>query len=399
MVYAEDGHYYAKDRRGNMVCVDSPTACIQEAINYITSIGGRIFIKNGRYYVSNTVIINGSNIRIYGNATLVAPSNVTVININNVEDVYIQGITVSGGQHGILITNSQKVKIENIKVLDSDLYGIYIYDSSFVDLLNSYIENTKQCGIAVESYATQVYGISIRNNKIINVGQSKMYCSSGIHLESHRSITDVDIEGNYVNGTGLAGISVLVSQRVGIRGNVILNSGQDGVVIVATSYSKIIGNIIAGSGRNNNAGYQNGIRIDDPGVSPPSVYNIISENMITDNLGHAIVERGDADYNVIINNITIRNSTPQIVTAGRNTVVVNMMGHVTRASGKVTIPTGATSVVVSHGLTCTPTKVLATPLAQPPGPVWVSDITSNQFTINTSAPPTTDLPIAWYAEC
>jgi len=35
LVYQEGGHYYARDRQGNLVCVDSPTACLQEAINFL----------------------------------------------------------------------------------------------------------------------------------------------------------------------------------------------------------------------------------------------------------------------------------------------------------------------------------------------------------------------------
>jgi hypothetical protein len=68
-------------------------------------------------------------------------------------------------------------------------------------------------------------------------------------------------------------------------------------------------------------------------------------------------------------------------------------------SGQATIPANSTSVAVNHGLACTPGKVMVTPLGQPSGSIWVSDITSTQFTINISTPPATDLPIAWYAEC
>ena len=394
VVYQENGHYYAKSA-SRLICVDSPTSCLQEAVNYLSN-GGRIYIKKGNYNISNTVTV-GPNIEIHGEATLIGPPDTTIINIKNARDVRIEKITVLGGQHGILVTNSQRVEIEGVRVLGSGLYGVYIYDSSLVDLLNSYIENTQECGIAVESYLTEVYGISIRNNKIINAGQSKRYCGNGIHLESHRSITDVDIEGNYVNGAGLAGISVMTSQRVGIRDNVILNSGLDGVIIIATSYSKIIGNIIANNGRNNNAGYQNGIRIDDPGVNPPSTYNIVAENVIINNPGQAIVERGNANFNTIINNITIGNGTPQVITTGPNTVVINTVGHVTRASGRATIQANSTSVTVNHGLTCTPSKVLVTPTTDVKA--WVSNVTDTSLTINIDVAQLSSVTVYWYAEC
>jgi len=73
--------------------------------------------------------------------------------------------------------------------------------------------------------------------------------------------------------------------------------------------------------------------------------------------------------------------------------------YLTENSGTSTIPANSTSVTVRHNLICTPKKVLVTPLAQPLGSIWVSNITNTSFTINTSTAPTTDLPVAWYAEC
>jgi hypothetical protein len=68
-------------------------------------------------------------------------------------------------------------------------------------------------------------------------------------------------------------------------------------------------------------------------------------------------------------------------------------------SGQATIVAEATSVTVNHGLACTPSKVMVTPLGQPSGFIWVNNINNTSFTINTSTPPSTDLPVAWYAEC
>ena len=53
-VYTQDGHYYAVDNKGSMICQDSPTACIQEAINYVLSLptGGKVYIRAGDYYLA-----------------------------------------------------------------------------------------------------------------------------------------------------------------------------------------------------------------------------------------------------------------------------------------------------------------------------------------------------------
>jgi hypothetical protein len=74
-------------------------------------------------------------------------------------------------------------------------------------------------------------------------------------------------------------------------------------------------------------------------------------------------------------------------------------GYLTEASGTATIASGSTSVTVNHGLVCTPSKVLITPLGQPSGNLWVSNITSTSFTINISTAPSANLSVAWVAEC
>jgi len=82
LVYTENGHYYAKDGRGNLVCVDSPTSCIQEAVNYLYNAkgSGKIYIKSGTYYINQNVVFPwhiGENVIIEGEGM-----NKTIIKIN-----------------------------------------------------------------------------------------------------------------------------------------------------------------------------------------------------------------------------------------------------------------------------------------------------------------------------
>jgi len=60
VVYTEDGHYFAEDSNGHIFCQDSPTACIQEAVNYVLSkpIGGNVYIRAGDYYLAPTTSVN-----------------------------------------------------------------------------------------------------------------------------------------------------------------------------------------------------------------------------------------------------------------------------------------------------------------------------------------------------
>jgi len=60
VVYTEDGHYFAEDSNGHIFCQDSPTACIQEATNYVLSnpTGGKVYIRRGVYNLSSSAVSN-----------------------------------------------------------------------------------------------------------------------------------------------------------------------------------------------------------------------------------------------------------------------------------------------------------------------------------------------------
>jgi len=81
-----------------------------------------------------------------------------------------------------------------------------------------------------------------------------------------------------------------------------------------------------------------------------------------------------------------------------NVVFRRNRGYRTENSGVATIPAGSTRVTVSHGLAKTPSKFQITPLGQPPGKLWVENITSTSFDIVTDTAPATDLNVSWYAE-
>jgi len=138
-------------------------------------------------------------------------------------------------------------------------------------------------------------------------------------------------------------------------------------------------------------------------VGGPSVieitgqYHIIADNHINSELSTYAVDEPDGDNNVIDRNMII--SPVNIRKTGPNTYIGNNHRYITRNSGRMVIPTNSRSATVNHRLACTPQKILVTPLAQPPGPIWVSNINNTSFQINVSTAPTADLPVAWYAEC
>jgi len=82
MVFTENGHYYAMTDTGNVFCIDSPTSCIQEAVNYLynTKGSGKIYVKTGRYYINQNVVFpwhNGEDVIIEGEGV-----DMTAIQVN-----------------------------------------------------------------------------------------------------------------------------------------------------------------------------------------------------------------------------------------------------------------------------------------------------------------------------
>jgi hypothetical protein len=68
IVYKEGSHVYAKDEKGSIICQDSPTACLQESVNYVVQKGGgRILVKSGTYNPQQTVNIpDGAKLIVEG---------------------------------------------------------------------------------------------------------------------------------------------------------------------------------------------------------------------------------------------------------------------------------------------------------------------------------------------
>jgi len=498
VVYQEGNHYYAKDRMGNIICVDSPTACIQETINYVVNLGGgRVFIKNGEYNINSSINMPSGdlNLTIEGESTstvLKVNSDINVfnfyvnqnsidiryVNIENLRilgdinnhvgtafnfDVYtgdnklryialitVRNVVIHGVNRGIYARNLWLGRFENLEIQYSgvsdpiiyldrypnvdathDIYFDKLYieevntiaiygvdDVHNIDIYNCYIDvaNIAPYDIYFTNYSglnkihgcylagatnyairTGIHNI-VENNSILDtqggievgwdegvvIGNVISASSYGIHVDG---IPYVKIIGNEINYTTEGIYLDWQSNYTEIIGNVIMNTAKNGIDIYHTDYVVIKGNAIINPSTSSNN--YNGIYINEEG------HHIVVGNIIQGNNMIYSIAENLADNNIIMDNIV---SAP-INTTGANTIVRRNMGYATVASGQVSIAAGSTSVTVQHGLACTPAKVLVTPLAQPPGPVWVSNINNTSFTINTSTSPTTGLPVAWYAEC
>jgi len=189
MVYTENNHYYAKDLRGNLICVDSPTACLQESVNYVARFGGgRILVRRGTYYPTNRVVIpDGINLLIEGEgnntvfrytarftlfvhdpssptwtSTIIFRNfkidrsgsgsvNIDIIHIRYAKFVMFDGIEViddwrnMDGDAALVADNSLIAVAQNNRVFNKS-YGIWVGGLLSI-ARNNYVENTAKVGI------------------------------------------------------------------------------------------------------------------------------------------------------------------------------------------------------------------------------------------------------------
>jgi hypothetical protein len=454
IVYKDKENVYAKDKNGVIICQNSPTSCIQESINYLQN-GGSIFIKSGTYNVYNTINININNISIYGEgfATVIndyvdnghlfyisgwffdiAKLKIHIRTKKTTGDefhvtghygrfeniyiemaglgfngfyfvsawsIYLSGIriyNVPANNNGIVIYNSSDIFISNLTIYNFDINvgngtgivilgteGIWMTDVDIVSLETGISIAPPSGNVAQWIFMKSIATDSCKGTGLYIGGSGRVYGIIGTDMWSSTNNIGIDIE----NGEGI----VLIGVRT-------LNNKTYGI-IVNSQYVSIVGALVAGNSVASPGMYE-GIKITASYVTimnsiiASDIMGLIGKQSLGINIPVAV------DYVNIISNIITGNVNGQIGglnNLGPNSRVKYNIGVSTESSGQVIIPAGTTSVTVNHGLICTPTKVLITPLARPPDTVWVSDTTNTSFKINVSSAPTTDLPIAWYAEC
>jgi hypothetical protein len=114
---------------------------------------------------------------------------------------------------------------------------------------------------------------------------------------------------------------------------------------------------------------------------------------------------GGSGQNLILGNSLVQNAAPTVAlleSAGTGTIVRDNIGWLTEASGTATVANGSTTVVVTHGLSITPTlrdiSITPTNSLGNATKFWISTLTATQFTINVNADPgVTTATFAWQA--
>jgi parallel beta-helix repeat protein len=302
---------------------------IQEAINAAND-GDTIYVKAGTYFeeimVNKTLLIQGEKGLTWVNGSHFAYLTAFTVSANFVE---IDNFNIWGFREGIRIENSRNCSINDIYMMEMDLYGIVLNHSNYTKLFNNTIIESYG-GISLE-YS---HGNILRNNSINCYNQplpfNKLIENFGVVGESlDQYINDVDIS-NTIHGKPIyylineknseippnAGYILVVNSSNVIVRNQNITENMCGVQFAYTKNSCIqnIGadynwhGIYLYNSDNNTIEYANmkknfwcGIFLSN------SSFNKINNNYINNNDEGILIADGSAN-NVLRNNIMVNNT-------------------------------------------------------------------------------------------
>jgi hypothetical protein len=305
------------------------------------------------------------------------------------------------------------VVITGNKILQANEHAIKIYTVTIggvetPSVLNSYIAGNYIDGcygtvIEVRGGTSDVTGNHFVNCSL--VAGAMIYCGYGV---------DISIHDNFINGTlnSSPGISVdggYPAHTMNVHDNLIYNCASSGISIINSGCPKVLiehNRLINTTGApiyigdNNDFAQIKNNMIDgatDFGIKTESDYGDIAGNWITATYGMA--EWG-GDYNIIHDNyfynISAANTMPHGIPA--HSKYYQNIGWITNLTGTATIASAGNSIVVTHGMNGTPTKVTATGTTADTAALYVDTIGATYFTIHSVELVAGNRTVYWNAE-
>ena len=344
------------------------------------------------YLISQRLAIGSSNMWLAGNGAILKLKDSTVSTLTNGSmlyanqktDLVIEGWLVDGNKanndindnfgDGMRIQDCQRVKVRNNRVYNTPRDGISILRQIGGDGNDDIaVTDNVVTGAGAASQTTGGEGIIVTEGEWITVtgNTCRGNLLRGVDIETlSTTITNLVVNNNICDGNSNAGISINGATDGTVVGNVCSDNTTHGINLEAgagvDAQLTVTGNKCSGS--------TNGIHVKN-----------YQNCNITGNVLHT--------------------NTTQVLLEGTNTGtrIRQNTGYVTENSGTATIASGNTSVVITHGLSITPTLddisvIFGEQGTSDYGRFWISTITSTQFTINVSADPgASNLDLAWRA--
>lgn len=401
---------------------------IQAALNALPANGGRVVLLEGTYNISGTIRIEKDSTTLEGQGTgqragvtqtgigtkLLAASGLTgsllqvqtAANTRPVYGVILQHFTVDGGSPSVgsavdgILYRSNGGKISQVHVHNMSGSGIRVqgyasWDTYDTHLTHVHSSNNADAGVLFDTGAADTHLISsviFNNNDNVRLKAGSVQISSNHFYNATRYNVHFDNAG----------------ARTKLVGNKIEGAGDHGIYIVHNSSSPSDVQIVGNGFRNNgDSGVGVADHISTSGSSSMGRITIVANNFgadLTNRTRHAIkLDAQMTNANVQSNNIQSgHNLAPFINANGASGQFRNNVGFATESQGTATVASGATSIVVSHGLAVTPAlkNIVVTPTNSLGSATkfWISSPTSSNFTINVDANPgATTATFVWTA--
>lgn len=381
----------------------------------------RVVIAN---CITHDSIDNG--IELYGAKDCAVIGNISYNNTNHGIQVWngARNVTVAnnvcfGNNGGITLfaydANSALIDTRDITITgnicrDNNLTGIMIQGSTDLPVINVRVANnviTKST--TVTTGGTQQGGIFLFNVKEISLAGNTIRGNYyGIYAQRSttgtvKPLDDIEITDNSISGTGAHGIYVVNAKALKVTSNRSKNNPFSGIDLTDIINGGVIqGNICY----NNGSTSGDGLRIESTATTENLIVtdNFCFDDQATKTQSRGINFIGTFDYCVIANN----NARGNIVSIGvampaiANNRISGNQPFKTENNGTATVASGATSIVVNHGLNMTPTlnNISVTPTNNLGSSTkyWISNPTATQFTINVDvAPGAATAAFAWTA--
>lgn len=348
----------------------------------------------------------------------------TGIDVRTGSRVYVTDcVANSNSAHGIRFVAMTYGEIRGCETRLNGDRGI-LFESgtcSYCRVVDNIVVGNTGSGLEYSPTSGTSYGTVIANNVVESNG------GNGIAAGTNTQFTSITGNTSTLNGTTTAHQGIITNgERQSIVGNTVRSNTGQGIDIGYASGCVISGNVIELNGAEGiniegastqadadectvvgNVIINNGQTTGDVGINLKTldVGTTVSNCVITGNRidGHATgINLNDARVtdNLVMNNDVTNNTTP-ISDSGSSNIIRNNNGYVTENSGTGTINNGATTVVITHGCSITPTLddisvSFGENPSNDPGNWWISTITSTQFTINVrNDPGASNLDVAW----
>lgn len=196
--------------------------------------GDTIHLADGTYtgnFKTATAASSGARITLTGSSKAVLQANGGYgFHLNGASYWTVQGLTVTGGQKGIMIDSAKGVVVDTVTVHGLDMEGVHYRNSSTDGTIkNSKIYDTGNDGRGMGEgvYVGTAGGTSDKSDRIQITGNTIGPDVGGENIDIKEGTTGARITGNTFDGSGLTGANYDDSW-VDVKGNDVLVENNRG---------------------------------------------------------------------------------------------------------------------------------------------------------------------------